>query len=158
MLSLLATSGIIESGYGFDSNETMIELASSVSNHHDLPLIFETRSIAEGIPEDKFDVISMIDVMHHIPSNAQAEFFNNIAALLPPGGKLIYKDMCKKPFWRALANRLHDLLLARQWINYCPINQVRQWAIDLGLELDKEQSYSRLWYGHELLVLSRPVQ
>lgn len=156
MLSLLAASGRIDAGRGFDTNGAMIQLASRVSEAHQLPLQFEQRSVAEGIPEGTFDVISIIDVMHHIPSNAQAGFFEDVVARLPPGGTLIYKDMCSRPIWRAAANRLHDLALARQWIHYCPVDRVRQWASSLGLTLRKEQNHKRLWYGHELLVLTRP--
>jgi 2-polyprenyl-3-methyl-5-hydroxy-6-metoxy-1,4-benzoquinol methylase len=157
MLSLLAASGRINTGQGFDTNGGMIQLASRVAETHSLPLTFEQRSVTDGIPEGAFDVISIIDVMHHIPPNAQAGFFKDVAARLPPGGTLIYKDMCKRPIWRAAANRLHDLTLARQWIHYRPIENVRQWANDLGLALAKAQTHNRLWYGHELIVLHRPT-
>ena len=156
MLSLLAASGRIDAGYGFDTNGEMIQLASRVAETHGLPLQFEQRSVIDGIPEGTFSVISVIDVMHHIPPDAQAGFFSDVVARLPPGGVLIYKDMCRRPAWRAAANRLHDLVLARQWIHYCPIDDVRQWAAGLGLELIQEQAHNRLWYGHELLVLTRP--
>lgn len=158
MLSLLAASGRIDSGRGFDTNGDMIQLASHVAQAHGLPLQFEQRSVIDGIPEGTFDVISIIDVMHHIPPDAQAGFFRDVVARLPPGGTLIYKDMCRRPIWRASANRMHDLVLARQWIHYCPIDRVRQWAADLGLSLVREQTHNRLWYGHELLVLTRPDQ
>ena len=40
------------------------------------------------------------------------------------GGLLIYKDTASAPAWAAWVNRLHDLVLARQWIHYAPIADV----------------------------------
>src|SRR6266576_3469231 len=72
--------------------------------------------------------VSMIDVMHHVPPSFQKEFLLTACRHVRPSGLLIYKDMCRRPRWRAAANRLHDLVLARQWINYLPISQVELWA------------------------------
>ncbi|MEO0474453.1 MAG: class I SAM-dependent methyltransferase [Planctomycetota bacterium] len=157
MLSLLAASGRIQSGKGFDTNTSMIDLATRVAEQHDLPLDYETRSVADGFPAGHFDAISIIDVMHHIPPSAQAVFLQQAIEQLPPGGMLIYKDMCRQPSWRAAMNRLHDLVLTQQWIHYCPIDTIKQWAVEPGLELELERTYDRLWYGHELVVLSRPA-
>lgn len=157
MLSLLAASGRIEHGLGFDTNEPMTQLADQVAREHGLPLTYEARSVEQGLPPGDFNTITIIDVMHHIPPIAQASFLEDVIAYLPPGGRLIYKDMCKAPRWRALANRMHDLALAKQWIHYFPIEQVDTIAQNRGLIQHASESINRAWYGHELRVYDRPA-
>jgi len=70
-----------------------------------------------------------------------------------PGGTLVYKDMCLRPWWMAQANRLQDLVVAREWINYAPIQSVESWAADGGMRIVLREDHSRLWCGHELRVM-----
>jgi hypothetical protein len=74
-----------------------------------------------------------------------------------PGGMLLYKDMAQKPFFPAAMNRLHDLVLARQWIHYVPIRQVEEWAREAGLTITHSGAFSRLWYRHDLRIFSKPA-
>jgi hypothetical protein len=69
---------------------------------------------------------------------------------------LLYKDMCDAPAWRAGLNRLHDLVIARQWINYVPVEDADRWATDCGLAIERTEWIAMLWYGHELRVYRRP--
>jgi 2-polyprenyl-3-methyl-5-hydroxy-6-metoxy-1,4-benzoquinol methylase len=157
LLSLLAYTGRIEEGLGFDSSSQMIELAQHVAKKFQLPIRFEQRDVEQGLPKQKFDVVCLIDVMHHIPAADQAAFLADLLDHVPPCGRLIYKDMCAKPMWRAQANRMHDLLLARQWIQYFPIQRVESIAKDMGFIQHYCDDTSRLWYGHELRVFDRPA-
>jgi 2-polyprenyl-3-methyl-5-hydroxy-6-metoxy-1,4-benzoquinol methylase len=75
-------------------------------------------------PAGPFDVVTMIDVMHHLAPTWQQSFFLKAAERVKPGGILIYKDMCSRPMWRAWANRGTDLLSSKQWIHYVPIRQI----------------------------------
>lgn len=156
-LALLAHEGKLARGVGFDVSAAAIDLASAMAKgagHHGR-LEFVRLDIGEPWPEGPFDVVSLIDVMHHVPPAAQRECFVTAASRLAPGGTLIYKDMARRPRWRALANRLHDLALARQWIHYAPIDRVEGWAAETGLELTGASQFTRLWYAHELRIFRR---
>lgn len=107
-------------------------------------------------PEGPFDAVTLVDAMHHVAPGQQRPVFNAACAKLAPGGTLVYKDMCARPFWRATANRLHDLLMARQWIHYVPLADVKRWGTENGLILHSEAYYSRYGYGHEKLVFRKP--
>jgi cyclopropane fatty-acyl-phospholipid synthase-like methyltransferase len=114
--------------------------------------------IARDIPEwpsGTFDAVSMIDVMHHIPPWAQRSFFESACANVSRDGKLIYKDMCRAPTWRASANRLHDLLKAKQWIHYRAVEDIESWARAQGFQLLASQTINIYYYGHELRVFQR---
>lgn len=98
-----------------------------------------------------FDIVSMIDVMHHVPIEARKGVLKLCAERARVGGMVIYKDMTHRS-WRAWMNRLHDLLLARQWVRYTPAAEVEAWARELGLKLVHASHHRRWWYGHDLRV------
>jgi 2-polyprenyl-3-methyl-5-hydroxy-6-metoxy-1,4-benzoquinol methylase len=108
-------------------------------------------------PKSSFGVVSMIDVLHHIPPADQESFFRAASGKVSRGGTLIYKDMCIHPTWKALANKLHDLILARQWVHHVDVRKVESWAISAGLTLDYEVDKTTYWYGHEIRCFSRPL-
>lgn len=161
-LCLLAGIERIRKGYGFDSSRQAIEEAQSMTvlakkYGYGADLKFEMRSATSEWPNSTFDVVSIIDVMHHISPSAQCSVIEKAAAHVKPGGRLIYKDMCRRPLWRALANRLHDLMLAREWIFYAATSDVNKWATNNALKLLHSSRINLLWYGHELLVFEKPL-
>lgn len=158
LLGLLADMGRIAGGVGFDSNKAAIDLASSMTRNLPLNnnLKFLYLSATSAWPEGVFNVISMIDVMHHIPPAQQQQAIETAIAKMPPNGVLLYKDMANHPWYFAWANRLHDLVLARQWIHYLPVEQVISIARKHGLAVQHRETITMLWYRHELAVFSRP--
>jgi cyclopropane fatty-acyl-phospholipid synthase-like methyltransferase len=150
------TQGYVAAVDGVDVSATALQIADAargVSPHAEA-----VRYQLGAIPEENYDAISMIDVMHHVsPAEQKATFFD-LCDRLAAGGVLIYKDMCHRPRWRAAANRLHDLFLNRQWIHYVPIEQVVEWAVEeRGLKLERSTRFNYLVYGHELAVFRRPA-
>lgn len=159
-LGLLAAEGRIRFGVGFDSAASAIATAQRMCRRVaesgvKATLDFQRRDANGPWPAETFDVVSIIDVMHHVPKSAQRSVFELAAARLRSPGLLIYKDMARAPVWRAWANRLHDLLLARQWIHYVAIDEVERWGSELGLALVDARSFNRYCYGHELRVFKR---
>jgi 2-polyprenyl-3-methyl-5-hydroxy-6-metoxy-1,4-benzoquinol methylase len=157
LLGLLSHFGRISSGHGFDLDENAIRQAKRMARK--LPqaesLVFERRNADTPWPTGEFDVVTMIDVMHHVNPSHQDLMFQKAASRLRNGGILIYKDMAERPLWMAWANRLHDLVLARQWIHYFPLDSAISAARDSGFELLEKRADSRLWYAHELLILQK---
>jgi len=113
--------------------------------------------IQAGLPEGRFPVVSMIDVMHHIPPAFQRQAFDDALSRVAPGGVFLYKDMCDAPVWRAGMNRLHDLVMARQWIHYLPIERADEWAGDAGFATEVAEERAMFWYGHEIRLYRRPA-
>jgi 2-polyprenyl-3-methyl-5-hydroxy-6-metoxy-1,4-benzoquinol methylase len=154
-LGLLAKSGRNIRGTGFDVSGDAIAVAREMAEGSGGQLEFLRLDVDEPWPPGTFDVVSIIDVMHHVPPERQREVLKTAAAHVALGGILLYKDMCRQPRWRATANRLHDLLLARQWIHYLPIERVEGWAAEEGLSLEHSERINMLWYGHELRVFRK---
>lgn len=73
-----------------------------------------------------------------------------------PGGVLLFKDMPPRPLPQAVANRLHDLVVSRQWVHYVPVDDIQEWGAARGFRLEHREIIQRLWYVHDLAVLRRP--
>jgi 2-polyprenyl-3-methyl-5-hydroxy-6-metoxy-1,4-benzoquinol methylase len=117
------------------------------------PTVVRVSGTGKPWPNGAFDVVYMVDVLHHIPSKSQRAFLRQALSKLGIGGTLVYKDMCIRPRWRALANRLHDMLIAHQWISYVPIETIEQWVRSEGKEVIAREDLTRFCYGHELRVV-----
>lgn len=158
-LALLAATGRISEGVGFDASRMAIEVAQRLGPN--LPaghrIRFEQRGVDEPWPNEVFDVVSIVDLMHHVPPTEQESLLVKAAHHVAPGGMLLYKDVSKGPAWRAWASRLHDLVIARQWIHIVPFASVVRWAEAAGLETERHHRIDVLWYGHELGVFRRPA-
>lgn len=157
-LGLLAHWNRIQSGVGLDASPEAVAVARQISSDaRPGSLRFEVGAKIADWPAGRFSVVSLIDVLHHIPPPGQKPFFQDAAERVEPGGILLFKDMVSRPFWLAWANRLHDLVLARQWIHYVPVDTVEGWAAEKGLKLQARSRMVMLWYGHELRVFERPL-
>ena len=157
-LALLALKERIASGTGFDASATAIHAATAMKARHPSGklLNFRCLDVDAPWPEGPFDVVSLIDVMHHMPEKQRAGVVHRAAKCLKPGGILLYKDMASRPLWCKAANILHDLVLARQWITHVPFAEMCAWAKDAELSLEEgPASKRRFWYMHEPAVFRK---
>ncbi len=157
LLSLVAGLEVEFEGIGFDTSQRAIDAANTMQRRAaamfpKARLSFELVDRDARWPNATFDIVFMIDVLHHVRPRSQREFLHRAITKLKPGGILVYKDMCLAPWWRAEANRLHDFVIARERITYVPIQKVEEWATAQGMEIVARGYETRLWYGHELCV------
>jgi 2-polyprenyl-3-methyl-5-hydroxy-6-metoxy-1,4-benzoquinol methylase len=155
-LLFLASLGRISRGVGFDISCDAIAAAQAAAGTlSDAQQVrFSVRAVEEGIPHGDWTVVSAIDVIHHIPPQYQAGFVSDLCAATPPGARLIIKDMVAAPWWRSLANRLHDLVMARQWVHHVSPEAVKTW-VDPRMGCIHQSRTNMLWYGHWTLVFER---
>lgn len=88
LLNLLVHLGRIRRGYGFDMARPAIEIASRVASNHSFSstVAFEARSVEKGIPHLGYEVVTVIDVLHHIPDSHKQSFVEALCSALPEGG------------------------------------------------------------------------
>lgn len=161
--ALLVETGVTMRVTGFDSNGPAVRVADGAAKglrarHPGAAIDFLHLGVEAPWPSGPFDAVCVVDVMHHVPPVSRRSVIELAMERLAPGGVLIYKDMVRRPLWRATANRLHDLMLARQWIRYEPVENVEAWAESHGggrNEIVRRERCSRWWYGHELRVFRR---
>ena len=157
-LGLLRYFGSNIRGFGFDASRIAIDCAKAMAERHgNGSLRFEYVRKEDPWPTGLFDVVSLLDVLHHIPIEHQKKAFGAAASSVRPGGLLLCKDMSESPWHLAAANRLHDLVDAREWIHYVPVSAVESWAAGLEMELEEAHAYRMLWYQHHLRVFRRRI-
>ncbi len=158
-LGLLAELGRIRAGTGIDADARAIAIARAMAMARapgSVPLAFSATRAEDPWTSAGCEVVSLIDVLHHLPAAAQLPAVARAARAVPSGGLLIYKDMAPRPLGYALANRAHDLLLAREWIHHRAVADVERAAQAEGLVVSARGRAARLWYLHEWVVLRRP--
>lgn len=156
-LLLLARQGRVHEGLGFDVSAPAVEAARRAAQSSGLStrLTFQVRSIAEGIPVGPWNVVTSVDVLHHVPAPHQHSFVASLCERVPSGGRLILKDMVDRPRWRAFANQMHDLVMARQWVHQVGPEEVDAWVRAQGLRRIYRSRINSWWYGHWTLVYER---
>ena len=157
-LLTLAQAGQILGAVGCDTNALALGTARAAATHlastmpqDGMDFVFTPR--IEDWPDRQYDVVSLIDVIHHIPRAQQDAFLLAALARVRPGGRLIYKDMADEPLPFAAFNALHDLVLARQVIRYMPIERAAAVLTSGGARVLYKDAWRRAFYAHELLVI-----
>jgi 2-polyprenyl-3-methyl-5-hydroxy-6-metoxy-1,4-benzoquinol methylase len=158
-LVLLGSQGAIERGLGFDVSKPAIELARRIASQLTgrAELEFLEVDAASAWPDGEFDVVSMIDVLHHVEPSRQMNVLSLAASRTRRGGLLLYKDMALTPRWRAWCNQAHDLVMAREWVHHVPFSRVQQHLSSLGMAQVARGSAARYWYAHEWGVFTNPA-
>lgn len=156
LLALLAADGRLGAGVGIDSSARALAVAERMrARLPDPACVRLERRDAGDLPAGPFDVVALIDVLHHVPPARQRDAVLAAATRVAPGGLLLVKDISPRPRWRALMNRLHDLVLARQWVHHVEGDAIAAWCADAGLAVERHPRIDRWWYGHELVVARR---
>lgn len=161
-LAMLAAFRQGISGVGFDINPLAVEEAKTLAGRlatsgFASDLSFFTVSDFDGWPSSTFDVVTVIDAVHHVSPLIQTEFLLQAAARVRPGGLLVYKDMCIRPLWRRAANRLHDIVLSGDWVHEIAPEAVESLIADAGFECARRSRINRFCYGHDVRLFRHSV-
>lgn len=111
----------------------------------------------DQIPPDlrSYHVVTMIDVLHHIPKKRQDLVLSEVYRKMDPGAKLLLMDIdASKPVTRFL-NQLHDLILARQWVRPRHPSEIRQLLNRIGAKIIDVDEDRTLWYSHYFIVAEK---
>ena len=64
------------------------------------------------------DVVTCIDLLHHIPPEARHMFLQELLSNMKTGQQLIIKDLDPLPRWKAVANNITDYISTRSIVHY----------------------------------------
>lgn len=97
---------------GIDPNARRIAMAERVArklelgNHR-----FIAGDVRDARIEGPFDAVYMLDVMHHIPAEAQRGVLERLRDMLAPGGVLLIKDITTEPHHQLLFTEALDRMM-----------------------------------------------
>jgi SAM-dependent methyltransferase len=109
----------------------------------------EATQLPEGF--QNFDVISMIDVLHHIHADRQAAVLAIVCDSMARGARLLLKDI-DADHVLVWANRLHDLILTGAPGHELPLAVAAEMIKRSGLFIEAEYRQMTLWYPHYTVV------
>ena len=157
-LGLLMLDGRVARGVGVDPSDAAISRALRMRDTllpEQASALSFTKGGVDALGDARFGVVTMVDVMHHIPPPQQRTAFLGACTAVDSGGVFVYKDLSPRPRWRAAANRAHDLALSHQWVHYVHPASLGEWISASGLTVQGALDLPRLWYAHHALVLRR---
>jgi cyclopropane fatty-acyl-phospholipid synthase-like methyltransferase len=155
-LGLLAMRDPTLQGTGVDSSSDAIACANRMAQQLGSEKIsFLSAPNIDAWPKGQYDMVSMIDVLHHVAPEERRKFFLEAAKHVPKGGRLLCKDMRTRPRWKAAANILQDLIVAKQWVHHPSPRSVEGWGSEARLRLVSYEEWDRMWSAHAFWVFQR---
>ncbi len=144
---------------GIEISETLVTNANALAKKYGAgkEFIFKTFD-GVNFPDAMadYEVVFLIDVLHHVPSNQQHSFLESIFKKMAPGAQLILKDInAASPF--VYCNKMHDLVFAREIGNEVSVSKAKQWLQEIGFTVKEEYTKQVFVYPHYFLIAEKPV-
>ena len=143
--------------HGIDLSAGRIEMARHAADRLGLTNVgFERGDAAGPLALDSgYDAVLMMDLLHHLPDQTKLSLLDAVVSKLPPGGRLIIKEVTRRPAWKMGFTWLLDVLMTRGFdMSYWDPQQMRA-AVDPALALDTYPITDWLPYPHIVYVFSK---
>ena len=140
---------------GIEVSQNLVDNARQLLSASKVPVsinFYDGLTIPDEISE--YDVITLIDVFHHIPKQIQVSFFDQLYKKMKEGSMLVFKDIDgSSPL--VYVNKLHDMLLAGEIGNEWSAKKAAEMLRNCGFECS-EISYRRmLVYPHYTILAKK---
>jgi len=101
-----------------------------------------------------YDLIFLVDVLHHIPKKFQAGFLAKVYSLMRPGARFVLKDIdASSPF--VLSNKMHDMVFAREIGNEWPYERAMKVTREIGFKVVDSSKRRMYVYPHYTIALEK---
>jgi hypothetical protein len=98
----------------------------------------------------------MLDIVHHIPEETVAPLVGELAKTLPPGGRLIVKDVERHPAWkRWFTHALDKVMDPRSPVRYWGADELQPLIERAGFRVYRHLMVDLLPYPHVLYIAER---
>ena len=101
-----------------------------------------------------YDVVFLIDVLHHVPKTVQTEFLKQLYARMKAGAQLIIKDINGGSGF-VLFNKLHDLIFAGEIGNEWSLNKLTTVCKEIGFQIESVTKKQLYVYPHYTVFLKK---
>jgi len=142
---------------GFDRNARRIAMARAAAGRLGLANVrYEAGDVMDFRGGETFDAAYMLDIVHHIPEGAVRPLLEQVAKILPPGGRLLIKDVDRRPAYKRWFTHLLDKVMD-------PGTPVRYWEAEeltrlldaVGFTVYRHVMVDILPYPHILYICAR---
>lgn len=101
---------------GYDLNAARIDMARRAAERLALTNVrFDVADARALSLNDQFDAILTLDLLHHIDPDSRRGLLKMFRAHLRPGGRLVVKDVTRRPFHAMAFTWLLDVLMTRSF-------------------------------------------
>jgi cyclopropane fatty-acyl-phospholipid synthase-like methyltransferase len=106
-----------------------------------------------------FDAVLAVDVLHHLEFDEHAKVAKSMAAAIRGGGMCLVKEMDVRPAWKYHWNRIHDRIVAREWVNCRSPQEMASLFEEAGLIPMRIERVDRPYgpYPQYILRFQKPV-
>lgn len=140
---------------GIELDENRVDAANSrIADSSNLKFICS--DITNFSINKRYDVITCLDLIHHIPTKDHLVVFKKIKELMKNNGLLIIKDMDDKPFYKYLWNYVHDCIMTRSTkMSYVPKKEMVKMLEKNGFVIEYADDIPNFLYAHYVVVCKR---
>lgn len=150
ILCLTSDSRIVS---GFDVSEKRIRIARSTVGSC-TQLSFHTMDVID-CKLSGYDVITIIDLLHHIPYEKQETLLRKAYHALDVPALVLVKDLEKKPFWKYIFHFAQDSLLYRSPLFFRSTCNMKSLLSNIGYTVTRIPLKSWLPYPHVLYLCQK---
>jgi 2-polyprenyl-6-hydroxyphenyl methylase/3-demethylubiquinone-9 3-methyltransferase len=142
---------------GLDKNPRRIALARRAAARLGLGNVHYTVGDAVAFRGGRrYDAAYMLDIVHHIPPDTVGPLVEQLAKVLPPGGRLVIKDVERRPFYKRWFTHALDLAMdPRSPVCYWGAEELTPLLEAAGFRVHRHLMVDILPYPHILYACQR---
>jgi len=142
---------------GFDRNARRIAMARAASRKLGLSNVrYETGDVMDFRGSEAFDAAYMLDIVHHIPEEAVRPLLEQMAKVLPTGGRLLIKDVDRRPAYKRWFTHLLDKVMDPSTpVRYWDAEALTRLLAEVGFSVHRHLMVDFLPYPHILYICER---
>ena len=142
---------------GFDLNPRRIAMAQEAARKLGLANVrYEVGNATDFRGPRLFDAAYMLDIVHHIPAETVRPLLEQMAKVLPAGGRLVIKDVERRPAWkRWFTHALDRLMDPGSPVRYWSGEELHALLEEVGFTVYRHLMVDILPYPHILYICER---
>ena len=142
---------------GFDLSESRVAIANDAARKLGIANArFEVGDATELRARQRFDVVYMLDVVHHVAPATVRRLIEEVHASLPSGGRLLVKELDTEPAWQRVFAHVLDLAMSpSQPPHYWAAAELSGLLREVGFDVKRHAMVDILPYPHVLYVATK---
>lgn len=143
----------LSESYGFDTKIRSLEIAEAANTFPNVQFTSDENSLDSLISRSQ--VITCIDLLHHVPAQERFGFLNRLLDHTQKGQTIIIKDLDPSTRWKGLANSITDFLSTRSRVSYLGMNELGSWLSSNSMKIRTAERLDKHIWSHYLIVSER---